>query len=75
MPNWLIALFIRIAVAVGIPYLMKKFPGLPSDIWKLIEEILKHIQGSPQKKEEVKKIRKAVRECTGVACPSELKHE
>lgn len=73
MPAWLINLLVKLAVSIGLPYLVKKFPGLPSEIWKMIEEILSHIKDSDDKPEATRKIQSKVRECTGVGCAPRIK--
>lgn len=74
MPIWLINLLISLAIKLGLPYLMEKFPNLPKSIWDLIAELLKHIHGAQDKVAEVAKARLILREhCYGPGCPTDLK--
>lgn len=73
MPGWIIDLLVKLAVSLGLPWLMKKFPGLPAEIWAILEDILNHIHGAPDKEAAVKQIREKVSECTGISCPSDTK--
>jgi hypothetical protein len=52
---------------------MKKFPSLPSEVWALIEGILKHIQESEDKPKAVSDVRAAVKSCVGQSCLPEIK--
>lgn len=70
MPAWIITLLVSMAIKLGLPYLIKKLPWLPADVWGIIEEILKHIQGAEDKAAAVEKIGAAVRGCTGTGCPA-----
>lgn len=68
---WLVPLLIRLAVSLGVPYVMKKFPGVPAELIQLLEEIAKHIHSSDNPAAALDNVRKAVRECTGTGCAPE----
>jgi hypothetical protein len=51
---------------------MKKFPGLPKEIWEIIESILEHIKGAQDKPKAVADVRRAVRACIGPGCPIDV---
>jgi hypothetical protein len=73
MPKFIIDLLVKLAVAVGLPWLMKKFPGLPAEIWAIVEELLKYVQNAENKPEAVRQVGEKVRECTGSSCPADTK--
>ncbi len=71
MPSWLLSILISIVTKLGIPALMKRFPGLPGEIWTLITDILSHIGSSPTPTKAVADLKAKVKECTGAACPAD----
>lgn len=75
IPAWLLNILIKLAVSIGLPWLMKKFPGLPAEVWAILEEILKHVNSSDDKAAAVKQVREKVRQCTGVACETGIKRD
>lgn len=72
MPQWLITLLVKLAVAVGIPYLAKKFPNLPKEVWDMIEQIIKFINASPDPAAATRTIQEKVNECTGPQCSARI---
>ena len=69
MPAWFVNLVIKLAISIGLPALIKKFPNWPSELWAILEEILKHVGGSADKPKAVADLKSKVRECTGAGCP------
>lgn len=67
IPAWVINLLIQAATTLGIPWLMKKFPGLPKQVWDLIDSVLAHIQGAPDKPAAVAEMRVAVNQVRAAA--------
>lgn len=61
MPSWLVTIIINyilpLAVKLGIPMLLKKFPNLPPEIQQIIEDLIKHLT-DPVKPAEEKKVAK-----------------
>lgn len=74
MPSWLVQLLVGLAIKIGVPALVKYFPKIPSEIIAVINELLDALKKPETDKAEAKRsaIRK-VKECSGVACKSELK--
>lgn len=75
MPQWLLSLLIKLALSVGLPAAMKYVPGISGEVWKIIEEILRHILEAEDKPQAVRNLRAKVKECTGAGCPVDLKGE
>lgn len=68
MPNWIINMLVNLAVKIGLPWLMKKFPGLPSEVWALIEGILSYIHAADDKSQALAQVKAAVKVCEGISC-------
>lgn len=69
MPAWLLNLLVQLVIKLGLPALIKRFPGLPAELWALIEEILRHVAGSGNPSAATALLRVKVKECTGAGCP------
>lgn len=70
MPSWFWTFLIDLAVKLGLPWLMAKFPWLPKELKDIIEELLKNIgQLNDQKVLAVRTAKRKIRaHCSGVAC-------
>jgi len=73
MPAWIINLLVKTALIIGPELIKKAFPGLPGEVWAIIEDILKHLQQAEDKVAAARKLQGAVRECTGTACETGIK--
>ena len=68
IPKFLIDLLVRLAMAVGLPYLMKKFPNWPSELWDIIKAILNYVDEAGDKPAAVKQVREQLKSCDGIGC-------
>lgn len=73
MPVWIIQLLISLAVKFGLPFVLrliaKKFPGVPTELGSIIEELLKNLgKAKEDKKEAVRTAKLRVAECYGPTC-------
>jgi hypothetical protein len=72
IPQWLLSLLIVLAKNVGLPLLIKLWPGLPKEVIDLIEVILSFISGSPDKPAALAHVRAALTTkgtaCTEIGC-------
>lgn len=44
MPVWLINILVNIAIKVGLPWVVQKFPKLPQEIVDIISELLEQLK-------------------------------
>lgn len=70
MPVWLIQILITLAIKFGLPWILKKFPSIPPEVIKIIEELIQKLEGHKEEQKalvaEAKK--KALQVCTGPDC-------
>ncbi len=69
MPAWIIQLIVTLAVRLGLPWVLKKFPGIPAEVQKVIEELLENLtQHKSEKKVLVSEAKKKISACYGDTC-------
>lgn len=69
MPAWLIQLIITLAVKFGLPWILKKFPGIPPEVMKVIEELLGNLATHKEEKAKlVAEAKEKVAACYGPEC-------
>lgn len=71
IPQWLVTLLVALAKKVGLPLLLKLWPGLPSEVVQLIDAILSFVHGSPDKPAAVRKVKESLtteKPCEGMEC-------
>lgn len=76
MPAWLIQILVRLAIAIGIPALVKLFPNIPQAIIDIINQLLVALEGNKDEKKaliadahlQVKRV------CEGIACETDVKN-
>ena len=69
MPAWLIQLLITLAINFGLPWLLKKFPWIPPEVRKIIEDLINKLKDHKEQKEVlVSEAKQKVRECYGPNC-------
>ena len=74
---WIISIVLGLAKNIGIPLLQKAFPKFPQEVWDAIKQIISHVGDSPNPeaaKERAVAMHAAVKECRGMACPTDLKN-
>ena len=76
MPTWLINLFVTIAIKIGVPWLIKKFPWIPSNVVDVINELIDELKkpevsNSVAKKQAIRKVKALYQ----VSKPSDLVRE
>ena len=67
MPAWLVELLVNLALKVGIPFLVEKFNWIPVEFWRVVQDLLSHVNDHPNKQEAIQNVR-AQLECIGVGC-------
>lgn len=73
MPGWLISLLATLAIKFGIPWIIKKWPGIPQQVIDIINELLSKLNDPNQSNSAAKKVAIfKIKECTGVGCPPKL---
>jgi len=72
LPSWAKYL-LKAASIFGIPILKMLFPSVGQDVWKLIEDIINHVDAADDKPAAVREIKEAVGRCTGSFCPAGTK--
>lgn len=75
MPPFLINLLITLAIRFGLPFILRKFPGLPAGVKEMLEEFLESLKVNRRDRraaEERLKTRLKT-ECFGVECEIPLK--
>lgn len=77
MPGWLISLLISLVLKLGVPWLLRRFPGLPPGIREILEKLIEDLrQAKADKQELVKKAKQDIKDkCSGVGCPTDLKRD
>jgi len=74
MPGWLINIIVTIAVKVGLPWVIKKFPGIPQEILAVIVQLIEDLN-NPGKSNSVSRkvaLSRVSKLCT-VGCENKLK--
>lgn len=74
MPGWLINIIVTIAVKVGLPWVIKKFPGIPQEILAVIVQLIEDLN-NPGKSNSISKkvaLNRVSKLCT-VGCENKLK--
>lgn len=70
MPIWLIQLIVTLAVKFGVPFILKRFPSIPAEVIKIIEELIAKLTDQKAEKQvliaEAKQKVKAI--CEGPHC-------
>lgn len=76
MPAWLISLLLSLALKLGLPWLLQKFPWIPAEIAQIIQDLIDKINGlKAEKKELVLNAHKEIkRACEGPLCPTDTKY-
>lgn len=76
MPSWLIIIIIQLAVKFGLPQLIKLFPKLPVEVVQIVNDLLAKLADHKEEKVSMKKEAVVkIKECLGVACPTDIKGE
>jgi hypothetical protein len=76
MPAWLISLLVSLAVKLGVPWLLRRFPGLPAWLVEILEELLGKLKDAKQDKHDaVREAKEKIhQQCNGqVGCPADTK--
>lgn len=69
MPAWLIQIIVTLAIKFGIPFILKRFPGIPPEVIKIIEDLISKLtQHSEQKSIIVGQAKADLRKCIGDSC-------
>lgn len=73
MPFWVLIL-IRLAIKLGLPWLITKFPWIPKEIIAIIEKLIGEIKTAKYEQKNTVRAakRRALDRCAGVACPTDL---
>lgn len=74
MPGWLINIIVTLAVKVGLPWVIKKFPGIPQEIIAIIAQLINDLS-NPEKSNSISKkvaLNRVSELCT-VGCENKLK--
>lgn len=70
MPAWIIQLIVSLAVRLGLPWVLKRFPFIPAEVQKIIEELVKNLtEHKSEKKVLVSKAKQKISACYGDTCP------
>ena len=81
MPTFLVNLLISLIVKFGLPYVLTwlhdRFPWIPiATVRPVLDELVENLKAHKEaKKETMQSAKQKMRECLGVACPVELKHD
>jgi len=56
IPVWLLNLIIQVAIKVGLPWVITKFPKIPSEVVAIIEQLIKDLNNTKVSNSVSKKI-------------------
>lgn len=77
MPIWLWKLIFSIALKLGVPFLLKRFPWVPKEVLQILEELMSDLKLSKAtKRTAYSRAKTKMRECSGgsgTACGEDLK--
>ncbi len=74
MPGWLINIIVTIAVKVGLPWVIKKFPGIPQEILAVIVQLIEDLNNPGKSNSVSRKVALSrVSELCTVGCDNKLK--
>lgn len=76
MPTWLINALVVIAVKIGMPWLIQKFPWIPKEIVDVINQLVEQLKNPNVSNSVAKKIAlKEVRDICTSGCAPQLKKD
>lgn len=74
MPAWLLQILITIAIKIGVPALLKYFPGVPQQVVDIINQLLDSLKDPKQSNSAAKKIAiSSVKDFCTTGCESDTK--
>lgn len=60
LPSWLVSLILKLAMQLGLPFLMEHLTWVPKEVWTFIVDALNHIQTSDDKPAAAERLRNGV---------------
>lgn len=74
MPTWLINALVGIAIKIGVPWLVKKFPWIPKEIVDIINELVEQLKNPNVSNSVAKKTAmRQVKEFCTTGCSPQIK--
>ena len=62
IPSWLVSLLLKLAMNLGLPWLMQRFTFVPKEVWAFIVDALNHINSAEDKPAAAEQLREGIRE-------------